>query len=123
MFAEPLTDTTGTAARMVDFTPPSPFRIPVAVLLGLAVPPLGLLAWIGLSGSRRRDYLHSKWVYWGFLLVVLSAAPLIFVAAAASLGLWPDPNPNPIGLGLLLVAGSGLGTVLAALGVLSVSRN
>jgi len=123
MFAERLTDTTGRTAGMVDFTPPSPFRIPVAVLLGLAVPPLGLLAWIGLSGSRRRDYLQSKWVSWGFVLVVVSAAPLIFVAAAASLGLWPDPDPNPIGLGLLLVAGSGLGTVLAALGILSVSRN
>jgi len=108
---------------MVDFTPPSPLRIPVAVLLGLAVPPLGLVAWIGMSGSRRRDYLRSRWVYWGLGLVVLSAAPLMFVAVAASVGLWPDPDPNPIGLGLLLVAGSGLGTILSAFGIISVSRN
>jgi 8-oxo-dGTP pyrophosphatase MutT (NUDIX family) len=33
--------------------------MPVAVLLGLMIPPLGVLAWIGLSGSERRDYLQS----------------------------------------------------------------
>ena len=86
---------------MDDFDAPSSFRVPVAVLLGLVMPPLGVLAWIGLSGSQRRDYLQSNWVRAGISIVVVSAAPLIFIVAAAWLGLWPDPNPNPIGAGLL----------------------
>ena len=108
---------------MADFNPPSPFRIPVAVLLGFALPPLGLIAWIGLSGSQRRDYLRSNWVRAGLSMVVASAAPLTLVAAAAWLGLWPDPNPNPIGLGLLLVAGGALGTILSGIGLVLVVRN
>jgi len=106
-----------------DSNPPSSVRMPVAVLLGLVMPPLGVLAWIGLSGSQRRDYLHSNWVRAGISIAVLSAAPLIFVIAAASLGMWPDPNPNPVGFGLLLVAGGALGTVLTGLGILFVDRN
>jgi hypothetical protein len=31
----------------------------------------------------------------------LGTGPLVFIIAAAALGLWPDPNPNPIGPGLL----------------------
>jgi hypothetical protein len=89
----------------------------VSVLLGLTALPLGLLAWIALSGSRRSDYLRSKWVRAGFATGVLSALPLLVVGGAAALGLWPDPNPNPIGLGLLLVAGGGLATILIAVGI------
>ena len=108
---------------MDDFDSPSSLRIPVAVVLGLLMPPLGVLAWIGLSGSQRRDYLQSRWVRAGLSIVIVSAMPLIFVIAAASLGLWPDPNPNPIGFGLLLVVGGVLGTVLTAVGILLVGRN
>jgi hypothetical protein len=108
---------------MADFNPPSSFRIPVAVLLGLVLPPLGLLAWIGLSGSQRRDYLRSSWVRAGLSIVVFTAAPLLLVAAAARLGLWPDPDPNPIGLGLLLVAGAALGTILSGVGLVLAGRN
>ena len=89
----------------------------MAVLLGLAMPPLGLVAWIALSGSRRRDYLRSNWVRTGIAVGIGSAMPLLAVVVAASLGLWPDPNPNPIGLGLLLFAGGGLATILAGAGI------
>ena len=95
----------------------------MAVLLGVALPPLGLLAWIGLSGSRRRDYWSSKWVRAGFAVVAASAAPLMVVVAAASVGLWPDPNPNPVGLGFLLVVGAALGTTLSGVGVVLVGGN
>ncbi len=109
---------------MDDFDSPSSLRIPVAVLLGLMLPPLGVLAWIGLSGgSQRRDYLQSRWVRAGISIVVVSAAPLIFIIAATWLGLWPDPNPNPVGFGLLLVAGGAVGTMLTGLGILLVGRN
>ena len=108
---------------MPDLDSPSSLRMPVTVLLGLMIPPLGVLAWIGLSGSQRRDYLQSRWVRAGLAIVVVTAAPLILVMAATSLGLWPDPNPNPVGFGLLLVAGGALGTMLAGLGILLVGRN
>jgi hypothetical protein len=108
---------------MDDFDSPSSFRMPVAVLLGLVMPPLGVLAWIGLSGSQRRDYLQSNWVRAGISIVVVSAAPLIFIVAAAWLGLWPDPNPNPVGPGLLLVVGGAIGTILTGLGILLVGRS
>jgi hypothetical protein len=102
--------------------PPSRLRIPVAVLLGLAVLPIGLLAWIALSGSRRSDYMRSNWVRAGFAVGVGGALPLLAVGGAAQLGLWPDPNPNPIGLGLLLFAGGGLGTILIGVGIALVDR-
>lgn len=107
---------------MADHNPPSNLRIPVTVLLGLTVPPLGLLAWIALSGSRRSDYLRSTWVRAGFAVGIASALPLLAVGGAATLGLWPDPNPNPIGLGLLLVAGGVLATIFIAIGIALVSK-
>jgi len=48
-----------------------------------------------------RDYLRSLWVKIGLGLLVVGAAPLLFIIIAATLGLWPDPTPNPIGPGLL----------------------
>lgn len=107
---------------MANTNPPSSLRIPVAVLLGLAVPPLGLLAWIALSGSHGSDYLRSNWVRAGFAAGVVSALPLLVVGGASRLGLWPDPNPNPIGLGLLLFVGGGLATILIAVGIALVER-
>lgn len=95
----------------------------MAVLLGLAVPPLGLLAWIALSGSHRSDYLRSNWVRAGVGAGAGSALPLLTVGGAAALGLWPDPDPNPIGLGLLAFAGGGLATILIAVGITRVSRH
>ena len=41
-------------------------------------------------------------LFWiGIATLVLGQGPLLFIAGAAYLGLWPDPNPNPIGPGLL----------------------
>jgi hypothetical protein len=51
--------------------------------------------------SAMREYLGSKWVRVGLALLVIGATPLLFIIAAAAVGLWPDPNPNPVGPGLL----------------------
>ena len=48
-----------------------------------------------------RVYLQSRLVKIGLGLLIVGTAPLVFIIAAAALGLWPDPNPNPIGPGLL----------------------
>ena len=48
-----------------------------------------------------REYLRSVWVRVGLVLLVVGATPLLFIIAAAAVGLWPDPNPNPVGPGLL----------------------
>ena len=48
-----------------------------------------------------RAYLQSAWIKVGLGLLIVGSAPLVFIIAAAALGLWPDPNPNPIGPGLL----------------------
>jgi hypothetical protein len=106
---------------VLDETPPSSWRIPLTVLFGLAAVPLGLIAWIALSGSRRRDYLRSNWVRAGFAVGIASALPLLAVIGAAALGLTSDPNPNPIGLGLLLLAGGLIGTVLVIVGIVLVA--
>jgi len=107
---------------MIDHSPPSPLRTPVAVVLGLLVPPLGLFSWIAMSGSHRSDYLRSAWVRAGSIICAVSAFPLLAVVSAVQLGLWPDPNPNPIGLGLLLLVGGGFGTTLIAVGMVLVSK-
>jgi len=51
--------------------------------------------------SGMRFYLQSRLVKIGLGLLVAGTGPLVFIIAAAALGLWPDPNPNPIGPGLL----------------------
>ena len=48
-----------------------------------------------------RVYLQSTLVKVGVGLLIVGAAPLLFIIAAAALRLWPDANPNPIGPGLL----------------------
>src|SRR5438874_9704500 len=48
-----------------------------------------------------RAYIQSVWVKVGLGLLLVGAGPLLFIIAAAAVGLWPDPNPNPIGPGLL----------------------
>jgi hypothetical protein len=107
---------------LADYAPPSRLRIPLSLLCGLAVPPLGVIAWIALSGSRRSDYLRSNWVRTGLGIGVGSAFPLLIVGSGATLGLGSDPDPNPIGLGLLALAGGILGTVLMAVGIALASR-
>lgn len=48
-----------------------------------------------------REYLSSKMVRVGLVLLVLGTGPLLAIIVAAKIGLWPDPNPNPVGPGLL----------------------
>jgi hypothetical protein len=101
-----------------DLPPPSPLRLPLSVVLGLAAPPLGLVAWILLSGSRRDLYLQSPWVRAGGAIFLAGAIPLLGVIVATFIGLWPDPNPNPVGLGFLFLAAGLLGCLLALVGVI-----
>ncbi|HSR92944.1 MAG TPA: hypothetical protein VLK88_16690 [Gemmatimonadales bacterium] len=101
-----------------DTTAPSPLRLPLAVILGLVAPPLGLVAWILLSGSQRAVYLQSPWVRAGGAIFLAGAIPLFGVIVAAFIGLWPDPNPNPVGLGFLFLAAGVLGCLLALVGVI-----
>lgn len=97
--------------------PPSRWRLPVVVLLAIFAPPLALVAWILLSGDKRKVYWQSWCVKGGLAIAVIGSLPLLFVGIAAEFGLWPDPNPNPIGFGLLFVAGVALGSLLGLVGV------
>ncbi|MBS0415438.1 MAG: hypothetical protein JSR68_13790 [Proteobacteria bacterium] len=97
--------------------PPSPWRLPVTLVLALTLSPLAIVAWVCLSGDQRAVYWRSRGVRGGLWVAVGAALPLLFVSAAAALGLWPDPNPNPVGLGLLFAAGLALGSMLAVLGM------
>ena len=40
-----------------------------------------------------RAYFQSTLVKVGVGVLIIGAAPLLFIIAAAALGLWPDPNP------------------------------
>src|SRR4029077_6525542 len=51
--------------------------------------------------STMREYLTSWWVRVGLAMLIIGTGPLLFIIAAAAVGLWPDPNPNPIGPGML----------------------
>jgi hypothetical protein len=53
--------------------PPSPLRLPLSLVLGLVAPPLGLVAWIVLSGSQRTVYLQSPWVRAGGAIFLAGA--------------------------------------------------
>ena len=103
---------------MTEPRPPSPWRVPIAVLFAVTCWPLAIVAWILMSGDQRKTYWQSWWVKGGLAVAVISPLPLLFVGTAAELGLWPDRNPNPIGFGLLFVFGVGLGSVLAVIGIL-----
>ncbi len=47
------------------------------------------------------EYLQSRRVIIGLLLLIFGSGPLFLIMIAAAVGLWPDPNPNPIGPGIL----------------------
>ena len=103
---------------MTEQQPPSPWRLPVVLLLGIMVAPLAIVAWILLSGDQRKMYWQSWCIKGGLAIAVIGSLPLLFVGIAAELGLWPDPNPNPIGFGLLFVFSVVLGSLVALVGVL-----
>ena len=56
---------------------------------------------MGPDAARTSAYLQSRLVKIGLGLLIIGTGPLVFIIAAAALGLWPDPKPNPIGPGLL----------------------
>ena len=103
---------------MTEQRPPSPWRLPVVLLLAITLTPLGIVAWILLSGDQRKIYWQSWCVKGGLLISVIGSLPLLAIGIAAALGLWPDPNPNPIGFGLLFVFSVALGSLMALFGVL-----
>lgn len=103
---------------MTEQQPPSPWRLPVVLLLAITLTPLAIVAWILLSGDRRTIYWQSWCVKGGLVIAVIGSLPLLVVGVAAKLGLWPDPNPNPIALGLLFVFSVALGSLVALFGVL-----
>lgn len=103
--------------------PPSRLRPPVTVLLGITVPPLALLSWIAFSGSQRSDYLRSRWVRAGFVIAFVSALPLLAVAGAGWLEMYPGKEPNAIGLGLLMLIGACAATILVAIGIVQVASS
>jgi len=69
-----------------------------------------------------RVYLHSGWVRARLVLLVIGAGPLLFIIAAAAVGLWPDPNPNPVGPGLLFGIVVWPAIICMVVGVVSVRR-
>jgi hypothetical protein len=69
-----------------------------------------------------RTYLQSGWVKVGVGLLVIGAAPFIFIIVAAATGLWPDPNPNPIGPGLLFFFTFWPAVICIIIGVVRVHR-
>jgi hypothetical protein len=66
------------------------------------------------------EYLRSWWVRIGAGVLILGAAPLVFIIVAAAVGLWPDPNPNPIGPGLLFFFTFWPGVLCVIVGVIRV---
>ena len=103
---------------MTEERPPSPWRLPVVLLLVITLSPLAIAAWILLSGDQRKIYWRSWWVKGGLAIAVIGSLPLLVVGIAAELGLWPDRNPNPVGFGLLFFLSIVLGSLAALVGVL-----
>lgn len=102
-------------------TPPSSLRLPLTVLLAISAPPLAPVAWILLSGGKRRQYLRSTWIRAAAITFAVGVLPLLILSLLVAVRLWPDPNPNPIGLGLFFVAATLLACLLALIGILRVA--
>jgi len=67
-----------------------------------------------------RPYLRSRLVQVGLAMIILGTGPLLFIIAAAAIGLWPDPNPNPIGPGMLALLTFWPSLICLALGIVRV---
>ena len=67
-----------------------------------------------------RPYLRSRLVQVGLAMLILGTGPLLFIIAAAAIGLWPDPNPNPIGPGMLALLTFWPSLICLALGIVRV---
>ena len=69
-----------------------------------------------------QEYLRSRLVQVGLVLLVLGSGPLIGIIVLAAVGLWPDPNPNPIGPGLLFFFTFWPAVICLGLGIAGVRR-
>ena len=67
-----------------------------------------------------RDYWQSRLVRIGLGVLLVGCGPLLFIIAAAAVGVWPDPNPNPIGPGLLAFVTFWPGVICVLVGVVRV---
>ena len=70
-----------------------------------------------------RAYWQSRWVRIGVTLLVLGTSPLVFIIAAAAVGLWPERDPNPVGPGLLFALSFWLAVVCILIGGIRVNRS
>jgi hypothetical protein len=68
-------------------------------------------------------YLQSRLVKIGLGLLIVGTGPLVFIVAAAALGLWPDPYPNPVGPGLLSFLTFWPSIICIVIGVIRVRRD
>jgi hypothetical protein len=66
--------------------------------------------------------MRSRLVRVGLVLLLLGTGPLLFIIAAAAVGLWPDPDPNPIGPGLLAAVTFWPAVICIAVGVVRARR-
>jgi len=66
--------------------------------------------------------MKSRLVRVGLVLLILGTGPLLFIIAAAAVGLWPDPDPNPIGPGLLAAVTFWPAAICIAVGVVRARR-
>jgi hypothetical protein len=66
--------------------------------------------------------MKSRLVRVGLVLLILGTGPLLFIIAAAAVGLWPDPDPNPIGPGLLAAVTFWPAVICIAVGVVRARR-
>jgi len=69
-----------------------------------------------------REYLNSKLVAAGLVLLLVGSGPLLLIIVAAAVGLWPDPNPNPVGPGLLFFFTFWPAVICLIIGVVRVRR-
>ena len=67
-----------------------------------------------------RDYLESRLVRTGLVIFGVGCGPLLFIIAAAAVGVWPDPNPNPVGPGLLAALSFWPGILCLGIGAMRV---
>jgi hypothetical protein len=72
--------------------------------------------------DERAGWMQSRLVKLGAALLIFGTGPLLFIIAAAAVGLWPDPDPNPIGPGLLAAVTFWPAVICIVVGVLRARR-
>jgi hypothetical protein len=72
--------------------------------------------------DERAWWMQSRLIKVGAALLIFGTGPLLFIIAAAAVGLWPDPDPNPIGPGLLAAVTFWPAVICIAVGVVRARR-